>query len=176
MNVFISYHRADTVLRVRLEKEMVRLGYRNVSIPANQTFEGWAHEAIWQHIIRNNLSLCSVVICIVGEETYSRAYVDQELHYALQGGVGTRKGIVCLVLGSPVLSAKKIRSGEPSALAQFSARLAKNLDYVVMADFSQVTKIGDLIRQAEANRTNIRIEVNNQDPPMELRQRRYFDN
>lgn len=170
MNVFISYHRSDTKQKNKLETILKENKISYYSIPKDADFSGWSHEKIKTEIIEI-LKSCDVVICLVGKETYSRPHVDHELHEALKGKPGERKGIVVLMIENRGDSKNKVN------LSTFPSRLADNLnEYVVLEQFSATSdKIYEDIQLALVNSRNLRIQVKNTAPTMQLRQTKYYE-
>ena len=93
MRVFISYHRADTAYRRKLERILQNCGIDYYAVPEDADFNGKKAETI-RNFLCNKLKKCDVIICLIGKDTYSRPHVDREIHTALKGAIGARLGIV----------------------------------------------------------------------------------
>lgn len=170
MKVFISYHRADTKYRHRIEAILQESCIPYYAVPEDTIFDGMHNQAIKDQIV-NKIYDCDVLICIVGKETYTRGHVDWELYTALKGQVGKRKGAVAILVESRRDSKYNIDYNT------FPNRLQDNEDYIVIEQYASIAdKLLKAIDEAEENRNDRRLQVNNQRPPMQLRAKYYYDN
>ena len=168
--IFISYHRADRKYKDMLVDILKEHGYRYFCIDESRNFDGWTHQHIADHIC-SKMEGCEVLLCIVGEETYSRPHVDLEIHTALKGGVGYRKGIVAVMLENRQDSKNDIDYNT------FPTKLKQNLDYVVLEQFASIdSQIDYAIDCALDNRDDKSIQVTHKNPVMQLRASKYYDN
>lgn len=129
MRVFISYHRADTEFKDKIEIMLEKHGIKYYSIPENEEFDGRNHQDISMEFI-DQLNSCDIVLCLVGRETNTRPYVDHEIHAALKGDIGKRKGIVVVLL--------ETRDDRKNNIdfKTFPVKLADNINYIVLEQFS----------------------------------------
>lgn len=169
MKVFISYHRADTKYRHKVENILKNADIDYYAVPEDVNFDGKYHQYIKDTIL-NGMKDCDVLLCIVGEETYSRPHVDWELHEALKGGINTRRGILAVMLE------KRGDSKNDIDYDTFPNRLQDNEDYIVIEQYASLQdKIVDALNEALDNSWNKKIQTNNQRKLMELRSGKYYD-
>lgn len=169
MRVFISYHREDTKYKNRIIKIFKKNLIKYYCVPDDQNFDGWAHEKIADYI-RSSLKECDILLCIVGRNTYQRPHVDNEIHFALKGDVGIRKGIVAVMLENRQDSKNKIN------IETFPVKLRQNIEYVILEQFASLDNnlISDL-KKAETNRNNPNLKTNHTNKVMKLRCGKYYD-
>lgn len=168
--IFISYHRADTKYRKKLESILDEEGIEYYSVPENAQFNGQSHQYIKDQII-SCMSDCSIVICLIGQETYSRPHVDWEIHAALKGGVGKRKGLIAVML--------EVRGDSKNDIdyETFPNRIQDNEEYAVIEQFASLSeRLYYAIKVAENNRKDEELNINNSRELMHLRSKRYYDN
>ena len=168
--IFISYHRADTKYRKKLESILDEKRIEYYAVPENTQFDGQSHQYIKDQII-SCMSNCSIVLCLIGQETYSRPHVDWEIHAALKGGVEKRKGLIAVML--------EVRGDSKNDIdyATFPNRIQDNEEYAVIEQFASLSeRIYSAIEIAECNRKNEKLTVNNSRELMHLRSKRYYDN
>ncbi|MCM1223035.1 MAG: TIR domain-containing protein [Muribaculaceae bacterium] len=169
MKVFISYHRADTKFKEKLVAILDYNGIPYYCVPTNANFDGWSHNEIAGYI-RQELKDCDTFLCIVGKETYSRPHVDNEIHEALKGAVGKRKGIVAVMLENRLDNKNKIN------FDTFPVKLAQNLKYIVLEQFSSINdNILKALNLAEENSKNKNIQTNHSNHVMALRSGKYYE-
>lgn len=169
-NIFISYHRADRKYKNIIISILKEHGYRYFCIDENENFNGWKHQHIADHIC-SKMEDCEVLLCVVGKETFSRPHVDWEIHTALKGVVGERKGIVVVMLENRQDSKNDIDC------ETFPTKLQENLDYIVLEQFASIeSQIDYAINCALDNRNDKSIQVTHKNPVMQLRSGPYFDN
>lgn len=169
MKVFISYHRADEKYRKNVEEILHKFNIHYYAVPNNVDFDGKNHHHI-KDLINENMEDCDVLLCIVGEETYSRPHVDWELHEALKGGEN-RKGILAVMLEKRKDSKNNINYNT------FPNRLEDNENYIIIEQYASLhDKIVDALNAAIKNRDDQTLSVNNKREPMTLRQGKYYDN
>ena len=170
MKVFISYHRLDSPYRHRLENILTSKGIDYYAVPEDADFNGKRAETIKNYICAK-LQKCDVLLCLIGQETYSRPHVDREIHTALKGGPSNRLGIVGILLPTRNETLQSIH------LNTFPKKLWDNKDYVVWSTWDRLNgDINDLIQQALLNSQNNIIQTNHSNPCMPLRSKIYYDN
>ena len=76
MKVFISYHRADTKYRYKVENILNNAGIDYYAVSEDADFNGKKAETI-KTFICNRLKECDVMMCLIGRETYKRPHVDR---------------------------------------------------------------------------------------------------
>lgn len=169
MKVFISYHRADTKYRHKVENILRNAGIRRYAVPEDADFNGKYHQHIKDTILKG-MNDCDVLLCIVGKETYSRPHVDWELHEALKGGIDTRRGILAVMLE------KRGDSKNAIDYATFPNRLQDNEDYIVIEQFASLQdRIVESLNEALAKSRNKDIQTTNKRKLMPLRSGKYYD-
>lgn len=170
MKVFISYHRADTKQRELLEEILDENDIDCYAVPQNMNLSGLNHQIIKDRIL-SKMSDCDAVICLVGTETYTRGHVDWELHEALKGGAGYRKGIVAVLLETREDNKNDID------YETFPARLTDNEDYIVIEQFASFhQRVLEAIDEAVDRSRNKNYLIDNKRKPMQLRSKLYYDN
>lgn len=170
MKVFISYHRADTKYRHKLENILNNAGIDYYAVPEDADFNGKRAETIKTYIC-NRLKECDVMICLIGKETYKRPHVDREIHTALKGEPGVRLGIVGVLLDNRGDSLDNIN------LSTFPSKLWDNKSYVVWTEYKDLnSKVNELIEQAKINSCNRKIQTTHKNPCMPLKATLYYDN
>lgn len=168
--IFISYHRADTKYRQKLESILKEKRIEYYAVPENAQFDGQNHQNIKDQII-SCMSDCSIVICLIGQETYSRPHVDWEIHAALRGGVEERKGLIAVML--------EVRGDSKNNIdyETFPNRIQDNEEYAVIEQFASLSeRLSYAIEVAENNRKNEKLNVDNSRKLMSLRSKLYYDN
>lgn len=169
MRVFISYHRADYKYRHKVENILSIAGIDYYAVPENADFNGKKAESI-KTFICNRLKKCDVMICLVGEKTYSRPHVDREIHTALKGGVGVRLGIIAVHLPTRHDSLSSIDKNT------YPKKLLDNKNYVVWCDYSYLNgNVEYLINTAYQNSLNRKLPTNHSNPCLPLRTTLYYD-
>ena len=167
--VFISYHRADSRYRHELESLLKAKGIDYYAVPENADFNGKSHESI-KSFICNKLKKCDILVCLIGEETYSRPHVDREIHTALKGVPGKRHGIIGVLLPT---RRDKLSSID---LNTFPVKLWDNKDYVVWTSWDKLNdSILECIKGAKRNALNPQVQTNHKNPCMLLRCGKYYD-
>lgn len=170
MKVFISYHRADTEFRHKVENILNSAEIDYYAVPENADFNGKKAETIKAYIC-NRLKQCDVLLCLVGQDTYRRPHVDREIHTALKGEAGIRLGVVAVVLPTRGDSISRI---DKSTLP---VKLWQNKNYVVWCNYEDLNSdIVDLLDEAESNSNNRQLQTNHSNPCMPLRATTYYDN
>lgn len=169
MRVFISYHRADYKYRHKVENILTSVGIEYYAVPEDSDFNGKKAETI-KSFICNKLKKCDVMICLVGNETYSRPHVDREIHTALKGEVGVRLGNIAVHLPSRNDSLKSIDKNT------YPKKLLDNKIYVVWSDYSELnSNIEVLINNAYQNSLNRKLQTNHTHPCLPLRSTLYYE-
>ena len=170
MRVFISYHRADSYYRHKVENMLNNVGIDYYAVPEDADFNGKSAETI-KTFICNRLKECDVLLCLIGQETYRRPHVDREIHTALKGDPGVRLGIVGVLL-----STRGDNLDSPNN-ATIPAKLRYNDDYVVWTEYNDLnSNIRDLIDEAYENSLDRRLQTNHSNPCMPLRTTLYYNN
>lgn len=170
MKIFISYHRADTKYRKKLELILSNAGIKYYAVPESADFNGQSHQYIKDQIV-SHMKDCDIVICLVGQETYSRPHIDWEIHAALCGGVKNRKGLIAVMLENRGDSKNNIDYDT------FPNRIEDNESYSVFEQFASLSeRLNYALETAEANRKDERLSVNNSRQLMPLRTKKYYDN
>ena len=168
MKVFISYHRADTKFKEKIVTILKDVGISYYCVPPNANFDGWSHNEIADYI-RQELLKCDIFLCIVGKDTYSRPHVDNEIHEALKGAVGKRKGIVAVMLENRLDNKNSIN------LETFPIKLAQNIKYIVLEQFASISEnIVKALNLAYENSKNKNIQTNHSNKVMPLRSGKYY--
>ncbi len=170
MRVFLSYHRADTKYKNKLENILADKDIDYYVVSENADFNGWSHQEIAEYITKY-MSNCTVTLCIIGQETYTRAHVDYEIHETLKGKLCERKGLVGIMLENRGDSKNDIN------YEIFPQRISDNEEYTVLEQWSTIEKrVVDAIDLAQQSRCNNYIHVNNKRALMPFRKRKYYDN
>ena len=170
MKVFISYHRADTQYRRNAEKILSAHGIQYYAVPEDADFNGKRNETI-RNFTCNKVKKCDVLLCLIGKETYSRPHVDREIHTALKGGVGTRLGIVGVLLPT------RTDSLSQADFSTLPTKLIDNKNYVVWSDWSSMERnILVLLTKAEEHSCNSKLQSKHTNPCMLLKSKIYYDN
>ena len=170
MTVFISYHRADTKYRHKVENILKNAGIDHYAVPENADFNGKRAETIKTYIC-NRLKECEVMICLIGKETYKRPHIDREIHTALKGKPGERLGIIGVLLDSRGDSLNDVD------LSTFPAKLWDNKNYVVLTKYKDLNEnVKRLVKQAKSNSLNKKLQTTHKNPCMPLRATLYYDN
>lgn len=170
MRVFISYHRADTTYRRKLENILQSHRIDYYVVPEDADFNGKKAETI-RNFLCNKLKKCDVVICLIGKDTYSRPHVDREIHTALKGAIGSRLGIIGVHLPTRTDSLNSID------LNTFPIKLWENREYVVWSDWNELNKyIKNLVEEAHQRSYNRKYQTNHKNACMPLRSKLYYDN
>lgn len=169
MKVFISYHRADTKARERIEKLLKCNQISYYAVSQNVNFDGKHHQYIKDTILQG-MNGCNVLLCIVGQETYQRPHVDWELHEALKGDVNTRKGILVVMLE------KRMDSKNNINYESFPNRLQDNADYIVIEQNASLQdRLVNALQEALERSNDKTIQTKNTRKLMQLRSGKYYD-
>ncbi len=88
-NVFISHHGRDDAHVQRLKQRLINIGYsiRNASIDSTKHKDGSPpSDAVVARLLRKGISWAGTFICLIGNETHTRPWVNYEIRQAyLQG-------------------------------------------------------------------------------------------
>ena len=167
MKLFISYHLADSKSVSKIKEKLDNRGIKYYSVPENTIFKGIHNEEISKTIL-SYMRSCEILLCIVGKETYKRPHVDYEIHEALKGEAGKRKGVIVVLLDNREDTINEIDK------QTYPRRLGMNKDYTVLVQNSSLfDNINGLIKQAKTNRNNKKLIVNNTMPCMKLPNKYY---
>ena len=170
MRVFISYHRADSKYRYKVENILSSIGIDYYAVPEDADFNGKKAETI-KTFICNRLKKCDVMICLVGDKTYSRPHVDREIHTALKGVPGVRLGIVAVHLPSRTDNLNTVDRNT------YPKKLLDNKNYIVWCNYSELNRdVEELINKAYQNSLNRKLQTNHSNPCLPLRTTLYYDN
>lgn len=88
-NVFISHHGKDDDHVQSLKKRLIDKGYhiRNGSVDSTKHKDGRIPpKAVVERLLRRGISWSGTFICLIGEDTHSRSWVDYEIKEALKLG------------------------------------------------------------------------------------------
>ncbi len=169
MKVFISYHRTNTKYRRKTENILNQYDLEYYAVPEDTDFNGKSQQYIEDYILRN-MEDCDVLLCLIGEGTYTRPHVDREIHCALKGTCNTRKGIVAVYL--PKL--QDLPKDEKKKIAP--VKIQQNKKYVVWSNWRDLNEnINELLEDAFANSKNKKLQTNHSNPCMQLRSGKYYD-
>ena len=169
MKVFISYHRKDTKYRNRIIDILKANNIDFYCVPEETDFSGWTHQKITEFIY-SELKKCDIVLCIIGEETYSRPHVDMEIHAALKGNIRDRKGIIA------VMPEKRKDNKYNIDYDTFPTKLSQNAQYVVLEQFASLhATINIYIQKALANKNNPKLQTTHKNSVMKLRNGKYYE-
>lgn len=170
MKVFISYHRKDSYYRYKVENILKNVGIEYYAVPEDADFNGKKAETI-KTFLCNQLKKCDVLLCLIGDETYSRPHVDREIHTALKGSVGERLGIVAVLLNTRRDQIANIEK------RTFPKKIMDNKNYVVFTAYNDLNNnLLDLLSKALDNARNKKLQTNHRNPCMPLRGTLYYDN
>lgn len=170
MKVFISYHRADTRYRHDAERILSEHGIDYYAVPEDADFNGKKNETIRDFTCRH-VQKCDVLLCLIGNETYSRPHVDREIHTAFKGNAGERLGIVAVYLPTRKDS---LQSADFSTL---SPKLLDNRNYVIWENWCNLSRnIKRIIQKALDNANNPQIQTNHSNPCLPLKSKIYYEN
>lgn len=169
MKVFISYHRADTKYRRKAENILENVGIDYYAVPEDADFNGQYAETINRSICEE-LKQCDILLCIIGKDTYKRPHVDREIHTALKGSPGTRKGIIGVLLESCIDDINKLDE------AKIPEKLKINEDYVVWTLYKRLNNdILKLVDKAIKNSKDKKLKTNHTNPCRQLKSTLYYD-
>lgn len=167
MKLFISYHLADTKYVKKIKKKLEDRKINYYSVAEDADFTRWHNEEISKFIL-SKMADCQILLCIVGTETYTRPHVDYEIHQALKGCVGKRLGIITVLLEAREDSINDIN------YVTFPPRLSDNENYIVLEqNASLFDQIDDCINQANKNRNDSKLEIDNTRNCMKLPNKYY---
>lgn len=98
--VFISYHHAnDEFYKNEFDKKFGNC-FINKSVTAGEYNEDLSSDYIKRLIREDKISDCSVVVVLIGSETYKRKHVDWEIYAGLCKKAGGYSGLIGLILPS----------------------------------------------------------------------------
>lgn len=170
MRVFISYHRADTRYRKKLENILIDKRIEYYAVPEDADFNGKKPETI-RAFLCAKLKKCDVLICLIGKETYRRPHVDREIHTALKGEPGVRLGIIGVHLPTRRDSLSAVD------LNTFPKKLFDNREYVVWADWKDLNEqIKSFAELARERAFDAKIQTTHSHPCLPLKEKIYYDN
>lgn len=174
-SVFVSYDAANARQCQTVTGYLRDTGHSAKCVPADHVVPDKSPQHILQDLVKTFYDPSDVVVCILGPSTAAKAHVDAELHHALSGKPGIRKGIVLLVMESPDVSPDKIRAGAPKALLTVPERLRKNLRYVELAGFSRYRDLPALCQAAWKKARDPAVSVDPGGTPASLKKGPYHD-
>ena len=170
MKVFISYHLIDRKYRRKTENILNHYSIDYYVVPEDIDFNGKSHESI-KDFLCEEIRKCDVLLCLIGNDTYSRPHVDREIHTALKGGINERLGIIGVHLDSRNDSLDKLD------LKTFPIKLWKNKEYVVWTTWRHLnSNLLVLLDCAVKNARNKKFLTNHSNNCMELRNKKYYNN
>lgn len=98
--VFISYHHAnDEDYKIEFEEKFEHL-FINKSVQDGEYDEDLSDDYIKRLIQEEKITDCTVVVVLIGTETYKRKHVDWEISAGISGKVGGRTGLIGILLPS----------------------------------------------------------------------------
>lgn len=104
--VFISYHhKNDENYKIEFEKRFGNI-FINKSVQDGEYDDDLCDEYIKRLIRQDKISDCSVVVVLIGAETYKRKHVDWEIYAGISGKAGGRSGLIGVVLPTYYSSAE----------------------------------------------------------------------
>jgi len=174
-NVFLSYDAANARQCQTVMGYLKETGHPATCVPADYAVPDKSPQHILQELSKTFYGPSDVVVCVVGPTTSTKAHVDVELHHALLGKPGIRKGIVLLMMESPDVSLDKIRAGAPKAIQAIPERLRKNLAYVELATFSRYRDLPVLCQTAWKKAKDPAVVADPGAAPAALRKGAYHD-
>ncbi|MFA5005900.1 MAG: hypothetical protein WC509_00310 [Candidatus Izemoplasmatales bacterium] len=174
-NVFLCYDSPNAKQCQTVMGYLKETGHSAKCVPADFAVPDKSPQHILQDLVKTFYDPSDVVVCVVGPTTSMKAHVDQELHHALLGKTGIRKGIVLLMMESPDVSLDKIRAGAPKALQAIPERLRKNLPYVELATFSRYRDLPALCQAAWKKAKDPAIAVDPGAAPAGIRKGSYHE-
>ena len=96
--VFISYHhKNDEKYKMAFEKRFKDI-FINKSVKDGEYDEDLCDEYVKRLIREDKIADCSVVVILIGSETYKRKHVDWEIYAGISGKAGGRSGLIGIVL------------------------------------------------------------------------------
>lgn len=167
MKAFISYHRADQKYKDKIVEILKKIQIQTDEDFEDNEFQGLNNQAIAQ-FFKDKVKNSDVVICILGNDTYKRPFVDNEIKEALKGGCGQRKGIVAVML--------ETRSDRKNNidLDTIPVRIAQNLNYIVLEQYASIERrLKFAIDLAIKKSKESKLIVTNNNPQMKLRKGEY---
>ena len=169
MKVFISFHRTDTKYKNKIINILKENNIQYFCVSDKENFDGWSHQKIANHICEK-MNDCDVLLCLVGKKTYSRPHVDYEIHFALKGGLQSRKGILVVMLENRLDNKNNID------YSTFPTRLKDNMNYIVIEQFASIQdKLLEALNKSMENKKNNKIQISKKSPVMKLRTVKYYD-
>ena len=169
MKIFISYHLANQNNVDKIRRKLSDAGINFYSVPEDSNFNGWSQQQISDYLIKE-MEKCQILLCVVGNETYSRPHVDYELHHSLKGGPGKRLGWIVSLLEERGDSIYNIDYDT------YPNRIQDNEHYALLVqNGSLMDYINQLIIDANELRSDPNVEVDNTRNCMPLPRRKYYD-
>ncbi len=174
-NVYLSYHDANEKQCATIAAFLKENNYAVRYVPTDYVVGDRQPAHILQDLVKLFYDPSDVLVCILGSQTADLTHVDVELHHALSGKPGVRKGIVLLLMERPDVSLDKIRAKNPKALQAIPDRLHKNLGYVELATFSRYRDLPVILNTAwkKAKDASVPVEVGSS--PAAIKKGRYHD-
>lgn len=134
-NVFISHYFKDDDKVQRLKSRLIHGGYsvRNFSVDSTKHKDGRTpSKKVIERYLRMQIKSSSTVICVIGKQTHTRAWVDFEIKEAIKQG---KKVIGVYTHGN------KDSVNLPEALKKYGASIV---------GWNSIEKIGDVIEGNES--------------------------
>lgn len=98
--VFISYHHAnDEYYKTKFEEKFEDL-FINKSVQDGEYDEDLSDDYVKRLIREEKITDCSVVVVLIGTDTYKRKHVDWEIYAGISGKAGGRSGLIGILLPS----------------------------------------------------------------------------
>lgn len=98
--VFISFHHANDIQYKKKFIEKFGNYFINKSVDEDEYGDVLSDEYVKRLIREDKISDCSVVVVLIGAETYKRKHVDWEIYAGLSGKAGGYSGLIGVLLPS----------------------------------------------------------------------------
>ena len=151
--VFISYYHQDDQLYKNYIDKYLSNNIINKSVVSGEYNSDNSDQYIKRLIREDKVSDSSVVVVLVGPNTWKRKHVDWEISAGLNAGVNGNSGLIGIVL--PTFT---------NITAAYPARLYDNLvsGYAKLYDWNYaINHFEEIIEQAYQNRVFLKGKVNN---------------
>lgn len=96
--VFISFHHANDIQYKKKFIEKFGNYFINKSVDEDEYGDVLSDEYVKRLIREDKISDCSVVVVLIGAETYKRKHVDWEIYAGLSGKAGGYSGLIGVLL------------------------------------------------------------------------------
>ncbi len=127
--VFISFHHANDIQYKKKFIEKFGNYFINKSVDKDEYGDALSDEYVKRLIREDKISDCSVVVVLIGAETYKRKHVDWEIYAGLSGKAGGYSGLIGILLPSYYSSSEnKDLNGSGYNSSTIPPRLNDNLE------------------------------------------------